>query len=135
MAWARRPRRAGTPPVDHEGFTRLYQSTSRELLAFLMRRSASAEAAADCLAETYRIAWEKRAQMPTGEHARLWLFGVARNVLRREFSRDARADAIVRELTVAIERAQALSADEEHGLTDALSTLTEIDREIITMGA
>ena len=50
----KRPNR--TLSEDDERFIRLYEDTSRDLLAFLLRRCAAAEDAADCLAESYRIA-------------------------------------------------------------------------------
>jgi RNA polymerase sigma-70 factor (ECF subfamily) len=53
-------------PAGHnrEEFSRLYTETSQDLLAFLLRRCSTADDAADCLAETYRIAWEKRSRLP-----------------------------------------------------------------------
>ena len=52
-------KRLGSPSADDdERLTRLYQETREDLLAFVARRCATAEDAADCLAETYRVAWE-----------------------------------------------------------------------------
>jgi DNA-directed RNA polymerase specialized sigma24 family protein len=86
-----------TADDDGEQFGRLYEETCRDLLAFLLRRCQTAEAAADCLAESYRIAWEKRGRIPDGADARPWLFGVARNVLRREIAHDQRSAAASRD--------------------------------------
>jgi DNA-directed RNA polymerase specialized sigma24 family protein len=73
------------------GFSALYHATHLDLLAFLLRRTPTAEDAPDCLAETYLIAWEKRERIPEGDGARPWLFGVARNVMRRGRERSGRA--------------------------------------------
>ncbi len=126
--------RAGRPtPEDDEQFTRLYAETSRDLLAFLLRRCATAEDAADCLADTYRIAWEKRNRTPPGEEARAWLFGIARNVSRRERSSQERAAATSRELALAAERSNPTTSPEDSAVTAALSELSPVDQEIITM--
>lgn len=79
----------------------LYEATSRDLLAFLLRRCATVEDAADCLAETYRIAWEKHARIPAGDEARPWLFGVARNVARRARTGEEQRTTTSRELALA----------------------------------
>lgn len=64
-------------------FDVLYRATRADILSYLLRRATSPEDAADAVAETYLIAWEKLDSIPSGEQARLWLFGVARNVLLR----------------------------------------------------
>jgi RNA polymerase sigma factor (sigma-70 family) len=120
-------------PLDGERFNRLYQDTSRDLLAFLLRRCLSAEDAADCLAETFRIAWEKRDRIPTGDATRPWLFGIARNVSRRERADEKRAAETVHDLTTAAEQSGARAEHEDGEITDALSQLSPLDQEIITM--
>jgi RNA polymerase sigma-70 factor (ECF subfamily) len=69
--------------ADSPDFSALYDQTNADLLAFLLRRCPTPEDAADCLAETYLVAWSKRDRIPGGIDARPWLFGVARNVTRR----------------------------------------------------
>lgn len=118
---------------DGEEFSRLYNETSRDLLAFLLRRCPSAEEAADCLAETYRIAWEKRNRIPAGDEARPWLFGTARNVSRRERATQERAAATSRELALAVERSNATTSSEGGAVAAALSELSALDQEIVTM--
>jgi RNA polymerase sigma factor (sigma-70 family) len=62
-------------------FTDAIVDASPALLAYLERRMG--ESAADLLADTMVIAWKKRARLPRdAEQARMWLFGIARNVLR-----------------------------------------------------
>ena len=56
-----------SPEFDDEAeFCALYDATHVDLLAFLVRRSATVEDATDWLAETYLIAWEKRERIPAG---------------------------------------------------------------------
>jgi DNA-directed RNA polymerase specialized sigma24 family protein len=66
--------------TDKERFEALYRGTYSDLLAYLVRRTESSEDAADALAEAYLVAWEKLDAIPAGDGARLWMFGVARNL-------------------------------------------------------
>ena len=126
--------RAGRPTSDDgEQFTRLYDETSQDLLAFLLRRCSTADEAADCLAETYRIAWEKRNRIPGGDEARPWLFGIARNVSRQERASQERAAATSLELALAAERSNRTTSPEDSAVADALSELSPLDQEIATM--
>jgi RNA polymerase sigma-70 factor (ECF subfamily) len=127
------PRPSQRSGDDDERFGVLYEQTSQDLLAFLLRRCPTAEDAADCLAETYRIAWEERSRVPPGDETRPWLFGVARNVARSERRSDERALAAVRELTLAAERSRATTTSEDSAVMAALSELSPLDQEIVTM--
>jgi RNA polymerase sigma factor (sigma-70 family) len=127
-------KRLGRPsPNNDERFTRLYEDTSRDLLAFLLRRCATAEDAADCLAESYRIAWETRSRIPAGQEARPWLFGVARNIARQTHKGETRRAATTTALATAAEHWYTPSGPEDSALADALSELSPVDQEIITM--
>ncbi len=126
--------RAGRPARDEgEQFSRIYAETSQDLLAFLLRRCSTAEEAADCLAETYRIAWEKRNRTPGGDQARPWLFGIARNVSRRQRADQERATETSRELALAAERSNPTTRPEDSAVAAALSELSPLDQEIIMM--
>ena len=119
-------------------FTQLYHETARDILAYLLRRCATAEDAADGLAETYAIAWAKRDRIPPGAQARPWLFGVARNVMHRSHDQNTRTNATARQLATALTTALPAS---ETGLEtsgpvrEALTRLSAIDQEILTLVA
>ncbi len=117
---------------DDERFHCLYEKASPDLLAFLLRRCLTAEDAADCLSETFRIVWEKRQRIPSGDDARPWLFGVARNVLRRERATADREAEAAHELALAAQRSGAITSTNKAALT-ALASLSPLDQEIITM--
>jgi RNA polymerase sigma-70 factor (ECF subfamily) len=120
-------------------FEQLFRDTRSDLLAYVMRRSRTAEDAADVLAETYLIAWQKLDRIPQGERARLWLFGVARNLLLKGSSRHRSGSALVERLAAELRAAQVVHspADDErsHALRAALAALPVRDREILTMTA
>lgn len=116
-----------------EQFRSLHDHTARELLAYLLRRTANPDDAADCLAETFLIAWDKRDQIPTDEgQAKPWLFGVARNVLRRARETTRNRSTTVAALARELSRPPA-SAVTETTMTLALAHLPPLDREIIEL--
>ena len=67
---------------DHKvAFEAIFNATYEAISGYVLRRCASPHDAADVVAETFAIAWRRVDEMPTGETARLWLYGVARRVL------------------------------------------------------
>lgn len=117
-------------------FERLVADTSVDLLAYSLRRAKSPEDAADVVAETFLIAWRKLDKLPSGDDARLWLFGVARNVLRRGAQRRWKEHAAVERL--AGELREAIMPVESEGspvLRDALARLPESQREVLLLAA
>jgi DNA-directed RNA polymerase specialized sigma24 family protein len=62
----------------------LYQDNFAQVLAYALRRTATAEDAADVAAETFAVAWRRLDEVPAGDGARLWLYGVARHVVANQ---------------------------------------------------
>jgi RNA polymerase sigma-70 factor (ECF subfamily) len=118
-----------------ERFNALYDHNAQDILTYLLRRTATPEDAADCLAETFLIAWDKREQIPAD--ARPWLFGVARNVLRRGHERDDRAQAAAAGLARDLRDAgvESTPAPTAEPVIASLEHLSVIDREIVTLMA
>ena len=120
-------------------FEQLLRETRTDLLAYLVRRSGRPEDAADVLAETYLIAWRKLDAIPQGDQARLWLFGVARNLLlqgaSRRRSRHALAERLASELRNAHPLEPAVDDERRAIVRAALNALPERDREIVTLTA
>jgi RNA polymerase sigma factor (sigma-70 family) len=73
---------------DLEAFGELYRRHERAVAGFLMRRTGSAELAADLTAEVFAaalVAWRQRARPGLDERA--WLFGIARHKLVDSYRR------------------------------------------------
>jgi len=126
--------------ADRQVFERLVRETREDLLAYALRRSATPEDAADTLSETYLIAWRKLGKIPPDEQAKLWLFGVARNVIRRgsdrRRTRDALVERLAREVRTAMEVESAIAPERgSRALRAALATLSSLDQEILTLTA
>jgi RNA polymerase sigma factor (sigma-70 family) len=126
-------------PDARAAFEQLFRDTRTDLLAYLVRRSQSAEDAADVLAETYLIAWQKLDAIPTGERARLWLFGVARNLLMkgatRRRSRHALVERLAGELRSAHPPQDRVEDERSIALRVALAALPQREREIVLLTA
>ena len=120
-------------------FEDLFRRTRIDLLRYLTRRARSPEEAADLLAETYLVAWRRLEAIPAGDEARLWLFGVARNLLKKGASRSRTAELLVDRLAVELRAAQqvgeAATEDRTHVVRSALAQLGEVDREILMLTA
>ncbi len=68
--------------VDPEQlFCRLYSRMYPDILGYLARRIGEQEAV-DAAADVFVVVWGRINDVPEGDAARPWLFGVARNVLR-----------------------------------------------------
>jgi RNA polymerase sigma-70 factor, ECF subfamily len=119
--------------MDEEEFTAVYAATYKPLLGYALRRCDSPEDAADVVAETFTVAWRRAAEMPAGDEARLWLYGVARRVLanhrRGERRHMIKTAALRAELPV-----RAAPQDESH-VAEVFRGLSERDRELLALVA
>jgi len=62
----------------------LFDQCHRQVYAYCRRRT-DAQTAADCAAETFTVAWRRLDDVPEGDAALGWLYGVARRVMANEF--------------------------------------------------
>ena len=93
----------------------MYRAHRAALLGYLVRRTSDAATAADLLADVFLVAWRRHETLPVVDEQRLWLFGIARNVLlnhHRRMTRDSRLGAKLAEaLVIARPDAQPLSPE------------------------
>jgi RNA polymerase sigma factor (sigma-70 family) len=113
-------------------FEALFRRTHRELLAYA-RLLVPADAE-DVVAETYAIAWRRRASIPAGTELG-WLIGVARRVALNQRRGERRLEALRLRLSARRDAAvldpSELIADEE--LRAALRALPARDREALLL--
>ncbi|NKZ03008.1 RNA polymerase sigma factor [Actinomadura latina] len=117
--------------MDEDDFAAVYAATYQPLLGYALRRCDSPEDAADVVAETFTIAWRRAADMPAGDEARLWLYGVARRVLanhRRGVVRHSVKTAALR-----AELAPAGPARDDSAVADVFRALPGRDREVLAL--
>lgn len=119
-------------------FETLYAAHHRNVLAYCARRAARADAW-DAASEVFVVAWRRLEEVPRGDDARAWLFGVAYKVL----SNQRRSDQRRRRLGERASRAgnaidagpetQLIRNEEEAEVIEALARMRPADREIITL--
>ena len=119
-------------------FEAFYRRYAGAVLAYLLRRSRSVADAQDALAETFLVAWRRPEQVPAGDAAGLWLYGVARRVLANQ----RRGDRRRRQLAARLEADAGLGlvpgpseADDARDVLRALARLGEGDREVLLLAA
>jgi len=89
----------GIVAQSDQRYCSLFDRHHREVYAYCRRRT-DAETAADCLAETFLVAWRRLDDVPDGDAALGWLYGVARRVLANEFRRTRRSPRMLDALIV-----------------------------------
>ncbi len=96
---------------------------SDDLLRYFLRRL-DPEDAADAAAEVMAIAWTRVHALPTAaEEARMWLFGIARNVLLHAQRGSIRRSHLADRLRVTLRARHAPAADQGLELRDAIDRL------------
>ena len=120
-----------------DAFRQLYRQHAEVVFSYLLRRCSSQVDAQDALAETFLVAWRRPDQMPEGDAARLWLYGVARRVLANQRRSERRRRRLMQRLEA--QPAEVVAGpDVVAGVGDilgALSRLSEGDREILQLAA
>ena len=123
-----------------ERFRQAYTSHARTILGYALRRTSPSDAA-DVVAETMTVAWRRIDDMPPEPETLLWLYGVARNVVsnnhRSRRRQDRLAERLRSEVVEQIEEIVLEDSDPVLGrlVHEALSTLSETGREILTLAA
>lgn len=116
----------------------VYRETYGQITAYAARRCHSPQDAADVVAETFAIAWRRIGELPDGEEAALWLYGVARKVLANHYRGEVRRQALSVELDAEMADLYAASPDsgvELKAIAQIFRTLSEDDRELLSLVA
>lgn len=104
------------------------------ILAYFLHRTSSREDAADLTSETLLQAWRSRRRMPIDtDEARLWLFGVARNVQRHHWRSIRRRDDLTRRLIETLDQAPTPGADAGLDVRRAVDALPPSHAELVRL--
>lgn len=123
----------------HAVFDAMYDRTHRQVLAYCVRRTPRWTDALDAAADTYVVAWRRFDDVPVGDEALFWLFGVARRVLANQRRGGVRRDRLYSRLRTRGRVADAspedvVIEDEEHrDVLRALARLSDDDQELIRL--
>ena len=126
----------GNPSEDV--FRRLYADNFTAILNYARRRVQRPDDASDVVAETFLVAWRRRSEMPPGDDARLWLYGVARLVLsnhgrgeRRRLRLGERLRREHRHFPIAADPSEEVLG--VRAVREALTGLSPNDREVLEL--
>lgn len=123
---------------DLHRFHALYEAHHGAVAAYVRRRTPSPPDAQDAVADTFTTAWRRLPEVPDGDAALPWLYGVARRVLanqRRGNQRRADLTARLRgQGSVAPDvEGQVVAGDERRTVLTALARLRPADQEILRL--
>jgi RNA polymerase sigma-70 factor (ECF subfamily) len=136
------PPTTGSPPSAVDAtFEVAYRTSGTAVLRYALRRSTSRENALDVVAETFAIAWRRRADLPVEpDEVRPWLFGIARLCLANTARSTLRAGRLSQRLAASLaDTAVPDPATDHEGRADrqlvrrALEQLSAEDRELVTL--
>jgi RNA polymerase sigma-70 factor (ECF subfamily) len=116
-------------------FEQIYAACHDPVLGYVLRRTDNAHDAADILAETFLTAWRRLDDMPRGDAARPWLYGVARRVLANHYRGTRRQSALNERLRTDL--AESYRPSEYDGdlalVGAAFRALSDDDRELLAL--
>jgi RNA polymerase sigma-70 factor (ECF subfamily) len=121
-------------------FDSLYRGHHREILAYFIRRIPRSDAE-DAAADVFTVAWRRLDQIPKGDQAVGWLYGVAHKVLSNHWRAGRRALRLNRRLVGLGSPApetpelQVVRSAEDQILIRALDRLRSSDREILKLAS
>lgn len=118
-----------------ERFEEIYTAHYAAVSGFVARRSSSPDDTADVIAETFTTAWRRLADVPQGEEARLWLYGVARHVLANHYRGESRRTALAVKLREDLTRWAGSVVEQRHpeSAREAFARLSGDDRELLSL--
>ena len=123
------------PDQRRQRFEALYGHFHGPVFGYVLRRTDNADDAADAIAETFLIAWRRLDDIPNGDQARPWLYGVARRVLanqrRGKRRRSTLADRLRAE--IAVPDGQPEPTGDLAPVAAAFGRLRQSDREILAL--
>ena len=123
---------------DVRRFQAVYEQHYGAVAAYVRRRTIDPTDAQDAVADTFTIAWRRLPEMPDGEAALPWLYGVARRVLANQRrGNQRRGDLSVRirsqKPAPADVESEVMAADERRIVLAALARLRPDDQEILRL--
>jgi RNA polymerase sigma-70 factor (ECF subfamily) len=122
------------PPTAEERFQEHYLAHYPAVAAYVRRRTESPDDTADVIAETFTTAWRRLDDIPAGDEARLWLYGVARRTLANHFRAEERRTALAIRLREELSAGADPSPDRTGDAAyQAFRRLSPDDRELLAL--
>ena len=119
-------------------FDALYRDHHQEVLAYCIRRLPASDAE-DAAAEVFAVTWRRIDEVPTGEEAVRWLYGVSHRVVSNQWRSRRRRRRLIGRLRglgsapPETPEIQIVRSEEQQMVTRALSRLRWTDQEILKL--
>jgi RNA polymerase sigma-70 factor (ECF subfamily) len=130
---------SGSAPATHR-FHDIYGAHSNAIHRYCYRRLSPSEAD-DATADVFLVVWRRIDRAPSGEETLLWLYGIARNVVRN-YQRSGRRIAKLRSRLAGTAAPRASDASvqvirriDDQEILEALARLRPADQEILRLAA
>ncbi len=127
------PDTSGVVTSPRSRFEQLYESNVADVWSFVRRRVSPADAD-DVTADVFAVAWRRIDDVPD-DSARLWLFGVARNVVANHTRTMARRSRLHLRMVRMADRSVVEPPEVGPSLLEALGFLAPDDRDLLIMRA
>lgn len=120
-------------PADR--FRVVFDACYPRVMAYATRRTASVDDAEDVVADTFAVVWRRLDDVPAGEAAVPWVYGVARRCLANHYRGRNRRRRLTERLAAETPRSDGGDDADYAGVHEALGRLRPDDREILTLAA
>ncbi|MDR8413730.1 RNA polymerase sigma factor [Nonomuraea sp. 3-1Str] len=128
----------GEPSVSHSPGARdrleaIYNAHYPAIHQYAARRTDSPDDTADVISETFLTAWRRIADVPDGDAARLWLYGVARRVLANHRRGQSRRTGLAERLKDELSATRPSEPAGPDRVREAFDDLPARDREVLAL--
>ncbi|MGJ6968723.1 RNA polymerase sigma factor [Streptosporangium sp. G11] len=119
--------------TQRDRFEAVYDAYYPAVYQYAARRTGSPDDTADVISETFLTAWRRIGDVPEGEEALLWLYGVARRVLANHQRGDVRRAVLAERLRAELAADRPVRQVELDHVRVAFDGLPERDREVLAL--
>ncbi|WP_406316406.1 RNA polymerase sigma factor [Streptosporangium sp. NBC_01639] len=119
--------------THRDRFEAVYDAYYPAIHQYAARRTGSPDDTADVISETFLTAWRRIGDVPEGEEALLWLYGVARRVLANQQRGASRRAVLAERLRAELATDRPLRPVDLEHVRAAFDQLPERDREVLAL--
>ncbi|MET8003569.1 RNA polymerase sigma factor [Nonomuraea glycinis] len=119
--------------TQRDRFEAIYNAYYPAIHQYAARRTSSPDDTADVISEAFLTAWRRIGEVPEGERALLWLYGVARRVLANQRRGASRKGVLADRLRAELVADRPVEPVDLEYVRDAFDELPERDREVLAL--
>ncbi|MER5646292.1 RNA polymerase sigma factor [Streptosporangium sp. NPDC002524] len=119
--------------THRDRFEAVYDAYYPAIHQYAARRAGSPDDTTDVISETFLTAWRRIGDVPEGEEALLWLYGVARRVLANQRRGASRRAVLAERLRGELAADRPVGPVELDHVRAAFDELPERDREVLAL--